>query len=100
MIINILSLPSVHIRRKEITIYPDDDNKPDVGEGLNKKAEVTLDRTWPVDKTNRQPIDDPERLKTMDYAGKLERATSKLGATFLEYRAETGSWVFRVSDLK
>ena len=47
---------TVHFRRKEITIYPDDTHKPAVGEGLNKKAEVTLDRTWPTDKTSRKPI--------------------------------------------
>ena len=93
----IILFNQVHIRRKEITIYPDDNNKPSVGEGLNKKAEVTLDRTWPLDKTTRQPIDESQRLIHMDYAGKLERATAKLGATFLEYRPETGSWVFRVS---
>lgn len=50
------NLYAVHFRRKEITIYPDDTCKPTVGTGLNKKAEVTLDATWPIDKSNRQPI--------------------------------------------
>lgn len=32
----------VHFRRKEVTIYPDDGDKPAEGEGLNKKAQVGL----------------------------------------------------------
>ncbi|XP_041462451.1 nuclear pore complex protein Nup98-Nup96-like isoform X3 [Lytechinus variegatus] len=86
----------VHFRRKEITIYPDDTCKPNVGTGLNKKAEVTLDQTWPIDKSTRQPIKDPERLVSLEYEERLERATAKLGAKFIEYRPETGSWVFQV----
>ncbi|XP_033631554.1 nuclear pore complex protein Nup98-Nup96-like isoform X1 [Asterias rubens] len=86
----------VHFRRKEITVYPDDTTKPDVGQGLNKKAEVTLDHTWPTDKTSRKAITDTERLTALNYEDKLEKATAKLGAKFIEYRPKTGSWVFLV----
>jgi len=35
----------------------------------------------------------------MHYMEYLERASAKIGAKFMEYRPETGSWVFEVIDL-
>ncbi|XP_048773367.2 nuclear pore complex protein Nup98-Nup96-like isoform X2 [Ostrea edulis] len=86
----------VHIRRKEVIVYPDDDNKPPEGEELNRKAEITLDCVWPTDKTTRSYIKDPERLKTLGYHEKMEEITARIGGRFLDYRPETGSWVFEV----
>ncbi|KAL0994355.1 hypothetical protein UPYG_G00121060 [Umbra pygmaea] len=87
----------VHLRRKEVIVYPDDKKKPEVGEGLNRRAEVTLDGVWPNDKTTCTQIKSPERLSEMNYEGRLENASRKQGARFLEYRPETGSWVFEVA---
>ncbi|KAH9492375.1 Nuclear pore complex protein Nup98-Nup96 [Bulinus truncatus] len=87
----------IHFRRKEVVVYPDDDKKPPLGEGLNKKAEVTLDFVWPTDKSTRTPIKSPERLKLINYADKIEETTSKIGAKFIDYRPESGSWVFQVN---
>ncbi|KAM6984594.1 nuclear pore complex protein Nup98-Nup96 [Aplochiton taeniatus] len=88
---------TVHFRRKEIIVYPDDKNKPAEGEGLNRRAEVTLDGVWPNDKTSCTQIKSSERLAEMNYEGRLENASRKQGARFLEYRPETGSWVFEVA---
>uniref|UniRef100_A0AAX7VLN0 Nuclear pore complex protein Nup98-Nup96 n=1 Tax=Astatotilapia calliptera TaxID=8154 RepID=A0AAX7VLN0_ASTCA len=87
----------VHFRRKEVIVYPDDKSKPLEGEGLNRRAEVTLDGVWPNDKTACTQIRSPERLSDMNYEGRLEKASRKQGARFLEYRPETGSWVFEVA---
>lgn len=58
---------------------------------------MTLDGVWPNDKTTCTQIRSPERLTEMNYEGRLEKASRKQGARFLEYRPETGSWVFEVS---
>ena len=42
----------------------------------------------------------PERLTAMGYQEKIEQATAKIGAKFIEYRIDTGSWVFEVSNVK
>ncbi|XP_078258062.1 LOW QUALITY PROTEIN: nuclear pore complex protein Nup98-Nup96 [Rhinoraja longicauda] len=86
----------VHIRRKEVTVYLDDDKRPPMGEGLNRRAEVTLDGIWPMDKSTRCLIKSPERLVDMGFEERLENSSRKQGARFLEYRCETGSWVFEV----
>lgn len=62
-----------------------------------RRAEVTLDGVWPNDKTTCTQIRSPERLTEMNYEGRLEKASRKQGARFLEYRPETGSWVFEVA---
>ena len=86
----------VHFRNKEIILYQDDENKPPVGEGLNRKAQVTLDQIWPHDKNTHEPIKDPERLEALGYEAKLRRICEKRGTKFLEYRPESGSCVFKV----
>ncbi|GBP41819.1 Nuclear pore complex protein Nup98-Nup96 [Eumeta japonica] len=86
----------VHFLNKEVIVYPDDSNKPPVGHELNRRAIVTLDRVWPRDKTEKRPITEPDRLFTIDYEGKLKRVCEKHDTKFIEYRPETGSWVFRV----
>ncbi|XP_050438636.1 nuclear pore complex protein Nup98-Nup96-like isoform X2 [Adelges cooleyi] len=86
----------VHIRHREVIIYQDDENKPPLGVGLNRKATVTLDRVWPNDKTTKQPITCPDRISATNFVAKLQRASGKMGAHFVDYRSDTGSWVFSV----
>ena len=77
-------------------MYPDDSCKPAVGSALNKRARVTLEQAWPICKTTRQPITDPDRLEKMGYEEKLQRSTAKIGGSFIKYDCETGACVFEV----
>lgn len=43
----------VYIRRKEVIVYLDDDNKLFEGEELNRKVEIILDCVWFIDKIIR-----------------------------------------------
>lgn len=86
----------VFFGKKEINVYPDDNKKPPIGEGLNRKANVILENVWPSDKTDHSLIKDPDRIIRMGYREKIERCTTQLGATFIDYKPETGSWIFEV----
>ncbi|VDK70240.1 unnamed protein product [Litomosoides sigmodontis] len=86
----------VHFRQHEVIVYPDDNLKPQIGQELNRFAEVSLDRVWPRDKQSKEYITDALRLEEMGYRAKLERASLKMGAKFKDYRPETGTWVFTV----
>ena len=86
----------VQIRRKEICVYPDETKKPAVGEGLNKEAEVSLHRVWPVDKNTNRPITDPVKLKNLRFDKKIEKQTMQMDAEFIDYAYETGTWTFKV----
>lgn len=86
----------VHIRRKEVNIYPDESKKPVVGQGLNKPAEVTLHGVWPLDKKTKMPITEPQRIYELGFNKKLEKATLEMDAEFIDYDMQTGSWTFAV----
>ncbi|RCN27956.1 nucleoporin autopeptidase [Ancylostoma caninum] len=86
----------VVFRHKEVTVYPDDSKKPPLGEGLNRPAEITLERVWHVDRTTKEEIRDPLKLIDLGWRDRLEKVTARMGATFKDYRPSTGSWVFRV----
>jgi nuclear pore complex protein Nup98-Nup96 len=77
-------------------VYPKDNEKPPLGQGLNRKAQVTLDRIYPTNKQTRAPIKDVDTIIKMDYDATLRKACYKMKARFVEYIPDTGSWVFKV----
>lgn len=89
---------TVVFRRKEITVYPDESKKPELGQGLNRRAEVSLDDVYPIRKstTEKELITNPEELIASGWRRRLELYTVKMGAKFLDYDENTGRWSFRV----
>ncbi|KAG8951679.1 hypothetical protein FRC00_007140, partial [Tulasnella sp. 408] len=83
----------VIINAKECTVYPDDDDMPSPGEGLNVPARISLVQCWPVDKATQQLITDPNHPKTFAHVKKLKGIPD---TTFRSYEALTGTWVFEV----
>lgn len=95
--LNNLDLDSiVEFRFKEVTLYPDDANKPPVGTALNRPAKVTLLRVWPKDKSTGELIKDVQKLKNMNYEAIVIRACKRMNVEFVSYQPETGSWCFKV----
>jgi hypothetical protein len=81
----------VQFHDQEIIVYPE--KSPPPGKGLNKPAEITLERCWPTDKMNR-PIKDNPKL-TRSFIEKLKRRSVRIGCKFVDYNVEKGEWKFR-----
>jgi len=86
----------VHFRNREIIVYPDESKKPPIGEELNRPAEISLERVWPMSKQGAL-IKDPEELAKMQFRAKLESLGEKQGVSFIDYQPSTGTWAFTVS---
>mmetsp|Transcript_45597 Transcript_45597/g.130090 ORF Transcript_45597/g.130090 Transcript_45597/m.130090 type:complete len:743 (-) Transcript_45597:376-2604(-) len=84
-----LDIPSlVNLEMGEVRVYPG--LKPPVGQGLNKRATVTMHGCWPPN----------GRIKDASfqerYRQKIKQMTEEKHATFLDYDSSTGMWVFQV----
>ncbi|KYB29624.1 hypothetical protein TcasGA2_TC013629 [Tribolium castaneum] len=86
----------VHFRHREVIIYPDDNKKPPVGEGLNRRAQVTLDKIYPREKGTNNYITDVNQIIQTNFVDNLMHVTQKHNSKFVDYRPNTGSWVFKV----
>lgn len=86
----------VIIKDKEVMVYPDeyDDEKPEVGQGLNVPAVISLQNCWPLDRATREPLKDPNHQRVKQHIRKLEK---KEDTEFVDYEVDTGTWTFKVA---
>lgn len=85
----------VIIEDREVMVYPGEyeDDKPDVGQGLNVPAAISLKNCWPLDKSTRNPIKDGNNTRVQQHIKKLRK---KQETEFVDYEVETGTWTFKV----
>lgn len=84
---------TVVFRHKEVTVYPDESVKPPVGQGLNRHAEITLERVWPVDKATRKIITDAATLSRMQVSDGGVRARTHLNYSSVNvWNARRSKW--------
>ncbi|KAH9625539.1 hypothetical protein KSS87_020335, partial [Heliosperma pusillum] len=83
----------VYFNKREVIVYEDEHEKPEIGEGLNKRAEVTLLHVKCSDKTGKEY----KSGKMVDkFAEKLKKVAENQGAEFVSYDGVTGVWKFQV----
>ncbi|PVF98109.1 hypothetical protein CPB86DRAFT_785111 [Serendipita vermifera] len=92
---NVKEIPGKYIifDEKECTVYPDEQDKPPVGQGLNVRARITLQNCWAVDRATREPIKDENHPR---YASHIRKLKSIPNTTFEKFDPETGEWAFLV----
>jgi nuclear pore complex protein Nup98-Nup96 len=83
----------VLFNERECIVYPDEEIKPPVGEGLNVPAKITLLGCWALDKATREPVKDVEAPR---YKQHLKKLKSMKDTEFLSFDNEKGTWVFKV----
>ncbi|PKA54513.1 hypothetical protein AXF42_Ash000348 [Apostasia shenzhenica] len=79
----------VKFNRNCVVVYENDSEKPPVGYGLNKTAEVTL--------ILRLRLADSDGLKLDKITARLQKSADKQGAKFLSFDQASGEWKFLVS---
>lgn len=83
----------VSLQVGEVLVYPEPKSKPPAGQGLNKRATVTMYECWPPSgKGSLDAVKDQEK-----YRKKIQQMTEKKKARFIDYDCQTGMWKFEVN---
>lgn len=75
-------------------VYLNDSDKPEIGVGLNKPAEITILDCFKIDKATGRPTTDPKVLAA--FVKRLKAAAAQQKARFVDYNPEQGIWKFQV----
>jgi len=84
----------VEFGNREIIVYPEEQNKPRRGTGLNKRAQITLENCFPLDKETLRPSKD--RVVIDEFINRLKSKCQRYHSEFVSYNESTGEWVFNV----
>lgn len=98
----------ISFKDREITLYPNDSDKPANGEGtkyfsqflrlknlgLNKQAEITLFKCFPLDKVTHRPTEDPAEVEA--FIKKLKKRCRRWNCRFKNY--DHGNWTFTIDN--
>lgn len=82
----------VHLGIGEVLVYPEPGSKAPIGQGLNKRATVTMYQCWPPN--GRGHLEDPKSQERYRY--KIQQMTEEKRAKFINYDCSTGVWKFQV----
>lgn len=91
----VLNSDIVRFAESSLEIYPKEDDKPPVGEGLNKAARVMLKGCWPINRASgkHEPTQDKKLLHR--YEKKLRKfCSSDIPIQFQSYDSNNGHWTF------
>ncbi|EMS62333.1 Nuclear pore complex protein Nup98-Nup96 [Triticum urartu] len=84
----------VEFNNREVIVYKDDNEKPPVGEGLNKAAVVTLLNIKCVNRKTGETYTEGPRVDK--YKEMLVKKAEEQGVEFISFDAAKGEWKFKV----
>ncbi|KAF9924767.1 hypothetical protein FBU30_005317 [Linnemannia zychae] len=83
----------IQFSHKICVVYPEDQNKPERGQGLNVPALISLENCWPVDRATREPI--KANKSSPVFASHIKRLKRQAETEFVDF-TEDGTWTFKV----
>ena len=81
------------ITLRSITVYPDDNNKPPMGKGLNVPSTLHIENSWPRRRDMKTPSPFTTGPLFEKHVARLQRIA---GTEFVSYEKNTGVWTFKV----